>query len=108
MATMLERLTTRTGEDDDAILEDCIESAKSAILSRRFPYGDYPTNEDGKTYIEERYVDLQYRIALDLYYRIGSEGQLSHSENGIRRSYESSWISEELLSEITPYCGVAK
>ena len=105
---MLDRLANRTGEEDDFILEDCIESAKNAILSRRFPYGEYPKNKDGETYIEDRYTDLQYRIALDLYMRLGSEGQLSHTENGIGRSYESSWISEELLSEVVPYCGVAK
>lgn len=108
MATILERLQMRTGEDNTDILEDCIESAKQAILSRRFPYGEFPTNSDGKTYVESRYEDLQFRIAMDIYNKIGGEGEMSHSENGISRVYESSWVSDQLLSEITPYCGTVK
>lgn len=83
---------------NDDILESCIESAKHAILSRRFPYGEYPDD------VEPRYKDLQYRIAIDLYNKQGAEGQTSMSENGISRVYESSWISAQLLGEITPYC----
>lgn len=112
--TNLERMKLRTMEADEAILSDCLESAKNAILARRFPYADYPTRKvvkpDGstveETYIEPRYEDLQYRIAIDLYNKSGAEGELSHSENGISRSYESSWISEQLLSEVTPKVGV--
>lgn len=96
----LERLKLRTGEADETILTDCLESARAAILSRRYPY------HDGTASLEQRYVDLQFRIALDLYNKIGAEGQMSHSENGIARTYESSWVSEQLLKEVTPYCGV--
>lgn len=91
-----ERLKRRTGEQDSALLEDLLESAKSAILARRFPYGDWPDE------LEVRYQDLQIRIALDLYNKMGAEGELNHSENGISRGYQSSWISEQLLQEVTP------
>ena len=107
--TILERLQLRLGDQaDDDILVDCIESAKAAILSRRYPYGNYPVNANGQTYVEARYEDLQFRVAMDIYNKIGAEGELAHSENGISRSYEGSWISDQLLSEITPYCGTAK
>lgn len=96
------RLRMRTGEQDDRLLLDCLDSAKAAILARRFPFGEWP-NE-----LEVRYQDLQYRIALDLYNKIGAEGQLSHSENGISRVYESSWISEQLLREVTPMVGTLR
>lgn len=98
--TNLERLKLRTNEPDEAILNDCLESAKSAILARRFPYKEWA--ED----IEPKYTDLQFRIALDLYNKIGGEGQLTHSENGVSRTWESSWVSEQLLSEVVPYVGV--
>lgn len=95
---VLGRLKVRTGEADEALLLDLLESAKAAILARRFPF------EDGTEELEKRYEDLQYRIALDLYNKEGAEGELSHSENGVSRSYESSWISEQLLHEVTPMC----
>ena len=51
--TALERLKLRTMEPDEAVLLDCIECAKNAILSRRFPYQDWPTRtvtaDDGTT-----------------------------------------------------------
>lgn len=97
----LERLKLRTGEPDESILNDCLESAKSAILARRYPFGQ-------SSVLEERFVDLQFRIALDLYNKIGAEGQLTHSENGASRTWESSWISKQLLMEVTPLVGVPK
>lgn len=138
---ILERLTLRLTDNgvapDAGILNDCIETAKNAILSRRFPFTEWPTREvetsvtstvtevneltgepethevtttvtTTETYVEPRYEDLQFRIAMDLYNRIGDEGEIIHTENGINRHYESSWISAELLEEITPYCGVIR
>lgn len=42
----------------------------------------------------------------DVYARAGAEGQIGHSENGISRSYESSWISPKLLSGLPNYVGI--
>lgn len=95
----LTRLKLRTNEPDEAILEDCLENAKSAIMARRYPFQGWPDE------LESRYLDLQFRMAMDIYAKIGAEGQTSHSENGINRAWESSWISEQLLSEVTPLAG---
>jgi hypothetical protein len=99
--TQLERLKIRITENvNDVELEDILESAKAVILSRRFPFGDYP--ED----IEPRYKDLQIRIAVEMFAKRGAEGETAHSENGISRTYASSNVSEDLLREITPKAGV--
>lgn len=99
--TQLERLKKRIPEEvNDDVLEDFLESAKAVILSRRFPFGEQPTE------IESKYKDLQIRIAVEMYNKIGVEGQTSHSENGVSRSYSSANVSEELLREITPKVGV--
>lgn len=99
---LLERMKLRTQEPDEAVLQDCLESAKAAIMTRRFPYQEWPDE------IEPQYVDLQYRIAIDLYNKSGAEGEVLHIENGIDRHYESSWISKQLLQEVTPFVGVVK
>jgi hypothetical protein len=97
----LERLKIRIPENvNDIELEDILESAKAVILSRRFPFGEQPTE------LEPKYNDLQIRIAVEMYNKRGVEGQTSHSENGVSRSYSSANISEELLREITPKVGV--
>ena len=99
--TQLERLKLRITENtNDEELEDILESAKAAILARRFPFGEVP-NE-----LEARYEDLQIRIAVEMFAKRGAEGETSHSENGVSRSYSSASVSEELLREITPKGGV--
>nr|DAF39284.1 MAG TPA: hypothetical protein [Caudoviricetes sp.] len=96
----LERMKLRTGESNIAVLRDCLDSARAAIMARRYPYGDWPDE------LESRYLDLQYRIAIDLYNKTGAEGQTGHTENSISRTWESSWISESLLQEVTPLAGM--
>ena len=99
--TPLERLKIRITENvPDAELEDILESAKAVILSRRFPFGDHPYE------LENRYKDLQIRIAVEMFNKRGAEGETAHSENGVSRSYSSAGVSEELLREITPKGGV--
>ncbi len=99
--TPLERLKLRIPENDNELeLVDVLESAKAVILSRRYPFGEHPDE------IEKKYEDLQVRIAVELYNKRGVEGQTSHSENGVSRSYASASVSEDLLREITPKAGV--
>lgn len=99
--TQLERLKIRITEKvDDIVLEDILESAKAVILSRRFPFSEQPTE------VEDRYKDLQIRIAVEMFNKQGAEGETAHSENGVSRSYASASVSEDLLREITPKVGV--
>ena len=99
--TQLDRLKIRITENvTDVELEDILESAKAAILSRRFPFGEQPTE------LEERYKDLQIRIAVEMFNKRGAEGEIAHSENGVSRTYQSANVSEDLLKEITPKAGV--
>ena len=99
--TQLECLKIRITENvSDELLSDILESAKAVILSRRFPFGEQPLE------IEDRYKDLQIRIAVEMFNKQGAEGELAHSENGVSRTYSSASVSEELLREITPKAGV--
>lgn len=99
----LERIKLQLGitdSNEDNLLLEMLESAKAAILTRRYPYTDPPDE------LEARYLDLQVRIAVYLYNKLGAEGQTAHSENGISRTYESADIPESLMRGVTPYVGV--
>ena len=105
---LIDRVKLRLGissgdRSDDDLIEELLNSAESAILARRFPFG----YDEETTVLTSAYDDLKIRIAMDLFNKIGAEGQLSHSENGVQRTYESSWISESLLREVTPRVGVS-
>lgn len=52
--------------------------------------------------VEDKYLNTQLKIAIEMFNKRGAEGQVGHSENGIGRSYEKASISPSLLNEITP------
>ena len=94
--TQTEKLRQRIPEISEADAASLLDTAAAAINARRYPFEEFP---DG---LENRYLDLQIRIAADLWAKSGAEGETAHSENGISRTWSNSWISEELLSEVTP------
>ena len=58
--------------------------------------------------IRDRYDTLQCEIAAYMLNKRGAEGQTSHSENGISRSYENADIPSSMLKVVTPHVGVIK
>lgn len=43
---------------------------------------------------------------VDIYAKSGAEGQISHGENGVSRSYQSAWITFDLISHFPNYVNV--
>lgn len=76
---------------EDEILNFCLENAAEII-----------TNIRRTDIVEPQYLNVQISIAIELYNKMGAEGQTSHGENGINRSYESGDVSKAVLSRITP------
>lgn len=89
----LEKLKIMVGNpsDEDDILDFCLDSASEIICDIR--------NSD---IVENKYLTTQIRIAIEIYNKMGAEGQTSHDENGIVRTYEKGNISNSLISRITP------
>lgn len=88
------------GDWSDDVLISYLAIAGRKILNRAYPYDDTVTE------VPRRYGYLQCDIANYLLNRRGSEGQTSHSENGISRSYASADVPESMLSEVVPHVGV--
>lgn len=100
----IDRLKARLeGEDfSDALLKELLETAKDIIFEVRFPYSDFPYE------LEARYLGLQIQIAVELFNKLGAEGQQAHTENGISRTWSSADVSNDLLTRITPVIRVVK
>lgn len=64
--------------------------------------GDVINNRRQTTEVEDRYQRLQVEIAVELFNKIGAEGQSRHSENGIDRTFATTMVSRTLLSQIIP------
>ena len=77
-----------------------IDQAEGIVLNRRYPFGV----PEGAT-VPTAYEHIQLQIAVELFSKMGAEGQTAHNENGINRSYESADVSPSLLRRIIPVCG---
>lgn len=96
----LELLKKLSSENDEIVLSAYLNMAAERILKRAYPY---------RTDISEvpvRYHSTQIEVALYLLNKRGAEGEKSHNENGISRSYESASVPESMLKHITPHCSV--
>lgn len=84
----------------ESLLASLVKIAEGIVLNRRYPFGP-PVD----AVVEPRYEHIQLRIAVELFSKMGAEGQTAHGENGISRSYESADVSPSLLNKIIPLAG---
>ena len=85
---------------DDPLLLSLIEFAEGIVLNKRYPFGA----PEGAT-VEQRFENTQLRIAVELFNKMGAEGQTAHDENGIKRTWAAGDVSPSLLRQIVPVCG---
>ena len=88
----------------DDFAEVYLGTAKQAIIARRWPYDENKTWDD----VPETYHLLACDIAAYLINRRGSEGELSHSESGTQRTYDSSGIPDSYLRCVVPAVGMVE
>lgn len=82
------------------LLLHLLEQSKWIILNRRYPFGA----PEGAT-LSAMHEQIQIRIAVELFSKMGAEGQTEHAENGITRKWEAGDVSPSLLRMIVPVCG---
>ena len=99
--TNLERLKVRIPGATDAELEDVLESAKDVILSRCFVSLENTSDED-KTLALSIHNEKMLSAAVVIYNMRGIEGQVSHSENGVARTYADCAGMKPILESIIP------
>lgn len=90
------------GSDSDEVLSTYLKLAGRKIINRAYPY------DSSVTEVPAQYDTLQCEIADYMLNKRGAEGQISHSENGISRSYENADIPPSMLKGVTPHVGVIK
>lgn len=92
----LEILGDSNNTDKDEIFEAKLESAKYVALDRMYPFHHEDMN------LPERYQDWQVRAAIELYKRMGDEGIVSYSENGLSYTYAGDLLSSNIMQELPP------
>lgn len=108
-------LTNYVSEKSKLYLEETGETISKFPISIVDFVIEYVTNECHfpKHFTERNIVyDLERgknslaMACVDIYSKAGAEGQNSHSENGISRSYDSSWITFDLISNFPNYATI--
>ena len=103
--TEAEKIATVKTLDDDSTLTDTfvttyLTKAEYAIRNRMYPFGLPKENGQEITFVvPAKYEMLQCELASRYILRRGGEGEISHNENGINRSYNSV-NDEDLLMEV--------
>ncbi|MDR2044903.1 MAG: phage head-tail connector protein [Clostridium sp.] len=88
------------GPDTDEVLSTYLTLAGGKIIAKAFPY------RTDVTEVPERYDYLHLEVAAYMLNKRGAEQQVSHSENGIARSWESGDVPSSLINQVTPVVGV--
>lgn len=98
----LDRLKALISPDtaNNDLLMVLLQQSEGIVLNRRYPFGPPPTAT-----VEARYEHIQIQIAVELFSKMGAEGQTAHNENGISRTYEAADVSPSLLRKIIPLVG---
>lgn len=103
--TNIERLKVRLPEATEAELEDILISAEDVILSRCFVSVVNTSDEDKATALAV-HNEKVLNAAVVIYNMRGVEGQVSHSENGVARTYADCAGMKPILESIIPRCDV--
>lgn len=108
----MEELTNYVSDKAKKYLEETGEKVEKFPMSIVEFVIEYVSNECHfpKEFSEKRMIfDLEKgknslaMACIDIYGKVGGEGQTSHSENSISRSYQSAWITFDLISNFPNY-----
>lgn len=88
-----------TNNDPEATSEVCsvyLDLAAEQMLHRLFPF------DSTQTEVPSQYGVTQCELATRLFLRRGAEGETTHNENGIYRTW-GTVNDEDILGRLTPY-----
>lgn len=101
-AEKLDRLKVLISPDVASVdlLSYLLEQAEGIVLNKHYPFGV----PEGAT-VPAFYEHIQLQVAVELFSKMGAEGQTAHNENGVNRTYEAGDVSPSLLRHIVPLVG---
>ena len=98
------RYMNETGDTMDTFPSSIVDFVyEYAVNESHFP-ADY-TDEQIATRLS-RCTNALAMACVEVYSRVGAEGEKQHNENGVNRVYEGAWISSRLHDVLPNYVGV--
>lgn len=97
MQNMLAYMTDLSAESDTIVLDVYLELAEDLVMRRLYPFG----TPEGATLPSSLEVKV-LEVAAYMINKRGAEGQTSHKENGVDRTYAAGGVPDDMLREIIP------
>lgn len=88
------------GEATENVMMAKLAEAEYDIMHRLDPLGAANLTE-----LPPKYDMLAVKLAVRRFYKMGAEGEITHNENGVNRTYGSA-DDEDLLRAVMPYAKV--
>lgn len=96
LADMITYLGDEVREADKPVLLILVQRAIRKVCAKRYPFGYTDSEKDAAVL---KYRDTVFDAAVYYWAKQGADGESSHSENGISRSYES---EDSIYVDVTP------
>lgn len=90
------------GNDEDDLLIQLLALSERKIIGAAYPF----VADTSAQSMPSRYDFLQIEVAERMYNQRGAEGETSHNENGVNRTYEN--VDTFISRNVVPFCGVLK
>ena len=97
---IISKVSLIANEENTKIINAYLDIAKNKILLKAFPFEDTSLME-----MPEKYQSLWIDATVFLLLKRGAEGETSHNENGVNRSWASDDLPVYMLKEIVPRVG---
>ena len=98
---MVITLVENDAEATNEVVSVYLTLACNTMIERLYPYDSSKTASD----VPERYDTIQCELAARYFLRRGGQGEISHEENGVNRTY-GSVDDEDILKRLTPFAKV--
>ena len=95
-AEKIELVIAMTEEYDESVVKLFLGLAERKIIEKAYPF-------EPEAEMPSRYEYLQCEICAYLLNKRGAEGQTSHNENGVERTYESASVPDSMLKAVVPF-----
>lgn len=93
---------------DDEEIAQFPMSIVGFVLEYAIEYCHFPSKYDAEKIVEvmSKHQNSLAMACVDVYVKAGAEGEKSHSENGIARTYSNSYIDKKLFNNLPNYVTV--
>ena len=78
------------------------------VIEKYKQHRNYPMSFTDKTIEDDlnNHITTIAMAVIDMLNKLGAEGEISHTENGVSRQYENAYVSTNIFYDVLPYVNI--